>query len=52
MIEFHCTDCDADFEVSPYYAAIEYQYDKDSCERDPYFIFWCPYCMKKHCMHV
>ena len=52
VVELHCTDCDADFEVSPYYATVNYQYDKGSCELEPYFVFWCPYCQKKHMMRV
>lgn len=52
MIEVHCTDCDADFEVSLYYATIVNVFDKGSCEHEPHYIFWCPYCKKEYLVHV
>lgn len=52
MVEMHCADCDADFEVSLYYATIVNVFDKGSCEHEPHYIFWCPYCKKEYLVRV
>lgn len=52
MVEFHCTDCGADFEVSPYYMTINQRYDHEEEELVPYYVCWCPYCQKKHMVRV
>ena len=47
VVNLHCSACDADFEVAPYYMPMEQKYDAGSCEMEYYYVCHCPYCLKK-----
>lgn len=52
MVELHCEDCGADFEVSTYYMHINSRYNYEEQELVDYYVCWCPYCQKKHWVRV